>query len=286
MLKRLLELKDFCKEIEETTSEVKLSESVWEQIKNLCDALQPFNETTIKIQHQQLTISDFYGEWLRCKRKMESINSTISKNLLTYMKKREDKIFKNEVLLSCVLLDPRYSFLLTPDEISVARRHLIQLNYVINSIKDRGCTNNDNLSTAVLACNSDESVEETAIDDFELMLEKEEKIFRSNRPIVTSDSPSINIDFCINDYIENVVQGGPRLASSTNILDHWKNQKKEKPEMYKLSQVLMAVPATQVSVERLFSNLAFIYNPLRSRLSESVLEAIILIRSNHNFQSK
>lgn len=284
MLKRLLELKDFCKEIEETTSEVKLSDFVWEQIKNLCDALQPFNDTTVKIQHQQLTISDFYGEWLRCKRKLESIDSVISKKLLEHMRRREEKIFKNEVLLSCVLLDPRYSFLLTLDEINMAKRHLTQLYYVINSIKDGGNKNNN--VTAVTTCNSDESIEViSTIDDFESMLDKEEKSLRSNRAIVTFDSPSINIDFFINEYIEKVVHGGPRLVSSTNILDYWKKQKKEKPEMYKLSQVLMAVPATQVSVERLFSNLAFIYNPLRSRLSENVLESIILIRSNQNFKS-
>lgn len=45
-----------------------------------------------------------------------------------------------------------------------------------------------------------------------------------------------------------------------------------------MAQVLMAVPATQVSVERLFLNLAFInYSPLRSKLSENILGAILLV---------
>lgn len=119
------------------------------------------------------------------------------------------------------------------------------------------------------------------------MLEREEKAIRANSNqssfLVSSQTQTNNIESIINDYIENIGKT-PRLQSSDNILEYWNLNKNSKPELYQLSQILMAVPATQVSVERLFSNLAFIYNPLRSRLSENVLETIILIRSNHNFK--
>lgn len=284
MLRRLLELKDFCQEIEDTNSDMKLSDSVWEGIADLCHALETFNDITIKIQHEQLTISDFYGQWLRCKKKIESINSTFSKKLLAYMIKREDKILKNEVLISCVLLDPRYSFLLTPDEKNVGKRHLNKLHYVINNIKNGENKTNSENDTVVIP---DDDVEEINLDEFETMLEREEKAIRANSNqssfLTSSQTQTNNIESIINDYIENIGKT-PRLQSSANILEYWNLNKNSKPELYQLSQILMAVPATQVSVERLFSNLAFIYNPLRSRLSENVLEAIILIRSNHNFK--
>lgn len=166
---------------------------------------------------------------------------------------------------------------MTTDERNVGKRHLNKLHYVINNIKNgENQTNGGNDAVVIPA-----DVEEIGLDEFEAMLAKEEKTLRSNSNHLSSQSSVNNIESVINDYIENVVNG-PRLQSSANILDYWKVKKNENPEL--LPQILMAVPATQVSVERLFSNLAFIYNPLRSRLSENVLEAIILIRSNHNFK--
>lgn len=54
-----------------------------------------------------------------------------------------------------------------------------------------------------------------------------------------------------------------KLLHSTSILECLKGQKLERLELYiqtaALSPILMAVPATQGSVERVFFNLAFIY---------------------------
>lgn len=77
------------------------------------------------------------------------------KKILEHLKKREEKIMKNE-LLAGVLLYPRYCFLLTSDEVIVAKGHLTQLYFVINNIKDQGKKNNDKI--AALACSSDDIV--------------------------------------------------------------------------------------------------------------------------------
>ena len=54
---------------------------------------------------------------------------------------------------------------------------------------------------------------------------------------------------------------GPRFAKKENIL-------------------APSVPATQVSVERLFSRLKFILSSQRAQMSESLLKDIMLVRSN------
>ena len=77
-----------------------------------------------------------------------------------------------------------------------------------------------------------------------------------------------------------------RVNRKINILEYWRNMKTVQPELYKLSVVVFAVPATQVSVERLFSGLKFILSPLRSTINGSVLEDQLLIRVNRIFEQK
>lgn len=48
--------------------------------------------------------------------------------------------------------------------------------------------------------------------------------------------------------------------------------------LYPLSLTSLAVPATQVSVERLFSGLKFILSPLRTNMGPELLDEIMLLR--------
>lgn len=44
---------------------------------------------------------------------------------------------------------------------------------------------------------------------------------------------------------------------------------------------MLAVPGTQVSVERLFSQLTFILNDRRERITEENLNNVLLVRTNY-----
>ena len=46
------------------------------------------------------------------------------------------------------------------------------------------------------------------------------------------------------------------------------------------TKILSAMPATQVSVELLFSSMKFILNDQRSSTKQDLLEAILLLRAN------
>ena len=65
-----------------------------------------------------------------------------------------------------------------------------------------------------------------------------------------------------------------------NILQYWNLRQYSNPQLYKLSQVILSAPATQVSVERLFSALALCLSHLRTKLSSQSLNELMLVKQN------
>ena len=63
-----------------------------------------------------------------------------------------------------------------------------------------------------------------------------------------------------------------------SIFNFWKNH--DSKTLSKLAKVVLALPTTQVSVERLFSGVKYILSDLRNGLAEDSLEAIMLQRIN------
>ncbi|CAK9296366.1 unnamed protein product [Gordionus sp. m RMFG-2023] len=97
--------------------------------------------------------------------------------------------------------------------------------------------------------------------------------------VLLSDDDKI----CAKKHLVNLWR---RIKSLTTpiLSDDISSDELEHPELYILSKILFAVPATQVSVERSFSHLKFILSPHRSRMSEQLLEDIMLIRLNKIFK--
>lgn len=72
----------------------------------------------------------------------------------------------------------------------------------------------------------------------------------------------------------------PRLKLPENIIKFWKDNKNTYPSLYPLAEVTFAVPRTQVSVERLFSQLRFILNCLRGNLLSDNTNNVLLVLAN------
>lgn len=75
----------------------------------------------------------------------------------------------------------------------------------------------------------------------------------------------------------------PRIAATSSVLDFWKSRKSD--ALYALACVVLAVPVTQVTVERNFATLKYILSDLRCRLTKKNLESILLIKLNSQFES-
>ena len=112
MLDRLLELRKFCKEMEETVPTIYLSEVDWNNIAKLRDTLKPVQITTSTIQLQQLTPGDFLKAWMKCKIDVCKIHSIFSVELLRCMEVREQTFLENDVIRAAIYMDPRHVKLL------------------------------------------------------------------------------------------------------------------------------------------------------------------------------
>lgn len=65
-----------------------------------------------------------------------------------------------------------------------------------------------------------------------------------------------------------------------NVWNHWVARKFSHPELYSVAMVILAIPSTQVTVERAFSALAIVLSDLRTGLGEDTLANILLIKLN------
>ena len=122
--------------------------------------------------------------------------------------------------------------------------------------------------------NDDDDRQEKKPDDLECLLKSKESVRRRSRQ---------------DDGIDKIIEAFSkenRIDKETNLLQYWLERKNVNPVLFHLSQIVLSVPATQVSVERLFSSLKFILSPQRSQMSETLLNDILLIRANKLFNIK
>lgn len=65
-----------------------------------------------------------------------------------------------------------------------------------------------------------------------------------------------------------------------NFFEYWCARRSQEPVLFELVKIVVAAAPTQTSVERSFSALSFILNPLRTRITDHHLEAVLIIKLN------
>lgn len=140
MLERLLQLKDFYKSIMSLLpSNCRLSDTEWQALEGILGILKFFESLTTKLQSVQFTMSDFYAAWIELKCEMESMSGIeLVDNILVQMQFREEEFLKNDVVYSCVYLDPRYQILLSAGtRIESLFYHFFYLHLLCLQMKNR-----------------------------------------------------------------------------------------------------------------------------------------------------
>lgn len=77
-----------------------------------------------------------------------------------------------------------------------------------------------------------------------------------------------------------------RINADSHILKYWSAKKYVDVQMYKLSQVVLAAPASQVSVERAFSALGLVLTQRRNSLKSNNLSNILMVKLNAKLLEK
>lgn len=264
-LVRLVQLKQFCDENSES-----LNETEWDQVQNIIAILEPFNKYSKKLQSKDVTLSDFFGFWILLRIKLSKANDQLSKQLLVQMDRYHNMLIDNPAMIATVYLDPRYQRGLGSKK-SLAVKFLADLYEKIirlESAEDE---------TAPIETH-EKSTDDYEFDDMNEYLDACESVCTIQRSSNAQD-PKQTITEILNNF------SGEELALSASILDYWESKKNTHPELYKLALVMMAIPPTQTSVERVFSALALVLTSHRTNLGDIILENILLVRLNHELIS-
>lgn len=283
MLERLQTLKDFCDVMDE--KDLKLTESEWINIQNILNVLLPAHKASKTFQIEQLTLSDVYCTWTKCKINLDSMNNAYAKIIVNAMNQKEEH-FMSEPMLACLYLDPRFQIMLTELQKQQAKQHLFRL-YVhmdkleknIVEVDSTVSTDDDIMDSQVIdAVNSSEHDGE--YDDFEVILaemEKADDLIQNQHLLV--DQPQISNTVAFKKILHEF-NNIKRIPVKSSILEYWASQQHVSPELYKISQIIYAVPGTQVSVERAFSSFNFIFTDKRNSIDENLLDDILFLRLN------
>lgn len=233
------------------------------------------------MQRENLLFGDFYAIWLSLKLELQDLKeSKIVEEIVKSLEKREDKLLKNQVFKLALFLDPRYFFLLNNSEKSEARMQLKRLWKAYETIQNVSPVNSDqepekkkSLSKVEQFLQDKEGESTSAVSKLDSFLRRKSKEKTSAESQSTTKA---NLD------IESFSM--QREPVSTDILKYWDSLKHQHPYVYILAMIVLAVPSSQTSVERLFSSMNYVFSERRSTLLQDNLENILLVRSNYNFK--
>lgn len=197
---------------------------------------------------------------------MQKRNTTnLAKHLVAMLDKRKPDLFQNPAIISALALDPRFCNELDDDQKNTAVENLTNLW--------KRLVPQDTPSIESITLNdSEESSDEditmantTILSNF--MKRKEGRVCADSRP------------FDIRGAITSFMEEKHEISDGT-ILDFWIQKKNKCPELYMLAEVILAISPTQAVVERSFSTLSYIFNTLRNRLSDKMIDDILIISLN------
>jgi len=140
-------------------------------------------------------------------------------------------------------MDPRFQILLVPEFKKKAQDHICKLWSLICALKNYGrpqevCTINELVNvTSVTSVDNETDI----TDDFELFLKS-----KSGSDCITTNSKILQPNICA---IVKSYDGVQRIPYESDIREYWSLKEKEMPELYEISQILMSIPATQVSLK-------------------------------------
>lgn len=95
------------------------------------------------------------------------------------------------------------------------------------------------------------------------------------------NSPNI-LDDVHHESIEELLDifNPNQLNAEESILNYWDSLKETDPTLHKLAMVVFAIPPTEVSIERDFSKLKYVFSDRRCQIQAERLEDIMPININ------
>lgn len=250
---------------------MKLTDDEWNDLTEIRDVFEDCYIFTKKVQSTQMTISDFYAEWIDMKFKLKKMPVyDLAEQLLYYMERREAKFMESPITLSALFLDARYRVLLN-DKPMAAQMAINHLACLYKRIRDLCPLNLPSFESTSSVPNDDQNN-----NDFDNYLDSLDQGAQYNsQPACEGIMPKL-VQFDIE------MKSKKRNSKKNHVMNFWEANKTVKPELFELAKIVFAVASTEVSVERNFSALAFILNKYRCSLTDAMLDEILFVRLNKN----
>lgn len=236
----------------------------WNILEEIMSALKIPYQATIVMQKEDYKLSDFNACWILMRSKLNKLknipNSTkLAEYVLDGLAERRNQLLENRSMVTALALDPRFCGELSDCQKEIARQTLAEC---WSHLETENGNNSIELNKSI---DDDITVENTTI------LSK----YLGNKGGGNNNRNDINIVQLLNDFIQQDHQ-----FENQTILDFWNSQKSHHPELYQLAEIIFSISPTQVTVERSFSTLSYVFNSRRNQLSEESLETILLIALN------
>lgn len=250
-----------------------LSDEEWTDVDEIINILKPFYIATMKLQSENITLSDFFGIWISLKiqtiilGKNNSSFQTLISEILDKMKFYQESLLANPVILSAIYLDPRYQTILKPEQKKVAIEHLLFLNTRFEELQKRNNETNVNIS--------EPAPERSSFEDIQSYISSLEQ-----ENIEAQNSTE-------NNNLKSMLQAFDKKYPPKNLsfLDFWKQRPNEEKDLFRIALLVSIVSPTQNTVERGFSAFSVIFSPLRTKMGDNVLNNILIARLNPDLNS-
>ncbi|XP_023303115.2 uncharacterized protein LOC111685109 [Lucilia cuprina] len=247
-----------------------VNDQLWLFIKGFCESLHLMQKSIIKFNTVDMHFGDFYAQWLKTKLLTANLASAngnfenayttaLSTQLLNIIEARTKELLDKDCFDACLYLDPRFHHTLGDEKKAKA------LNY----LKEIWSRSNVYKVDVINAAMEDNVATKGLIDDEDVFLNE----------FLSHDAPKHDIKTTdIHKEIEGLKL--PFKSVDTNILAYWNKLKLRNPDMYALSAICFAIPATQNYNEQRYAHIYKTQNI--ESLSTFTRDNIISIRLNHH----
>lgn len=190
-------------------------------------------------------------------KKSSVLRTALVNTLLESLQDRKIALLKHPAMVCAIYLDPRVYKELSEGEIKIAKIHLADLSERIFNLKT-------NTSDSLV---SNDSIEEYF---------SKPNIHQSN-----TDTSDTRADFMqsMDNFRYSLSHESTKNHDKT-IFEFWESKKELFPALYQVASAINGIPPSQVTVERSFSALSFLYSNKRSRLKQETLEHCLMIKLN------
>lgn len=170
-----------------------------------------------------------------------------------------------------IYMDPRYVSLIKDQEDAKekAKEFVVEVHQRLENLKGREehVVNSVEQENIVVDLSSEDE------DEFNKFLSEKNKEMAVER---LNNTPNRSIINMLDEYLINLVP----LYKKENVISYWESKKTLMPDLFDLAMTVLAIPATQCSVERDFSALKYCLNPLRYDLTNNIIDDVMRMHCN------